>query len=112
MKKETKSLPKVRPALSPEAEEEVLISLAYNRAKEQLLDGTASSQVITHFLKLGTEKARLETKKIESDIALQEAKARAYEANDRIEALYSNAIEAMREYNGQTSNNEEEEYDD
>lgn len=100
MKKEIKSNVKVRPALTPEAEEEQMIALAVNLAKQQLLDGTASSQVITHFLKLGTEKERLEREKIKRDIMVQEAKARAYETNENIETLYSEAISAMREYSG------------
>ena len=51
--KSPKETRKIRPALSPEARENQLIDLAVNLAEQQLLDGTASSQVITHFLKLG-----------------------------------------------------------
>lgn len=100
MKKETNSSRRVRPALSPEAEEEQMISLAVDLAKKQLIEGTASSQVITHFLKLGTERERLEREKIKRDILVQEAKAKAYETNESIEAMYRDAISAMKEYSG------------
>ena len=52
----TKQTRTMRQALTPEAEENQCIHLAMQRAKEQLLDGTASSQVIVHFLKLGSSK--------------------------------------------------------
>ena len=51
---------KIRPALTPEARENQMISLAVDLAGKQLQEGTASSQVITHFLKLGSTKQQLE----------------------------------------------------
>lgn len=100
MKKESKNVSQIRPAMTPEAEEEQMISLAVNLAKQQLLDGTASSQVITHFLKLGTEREKLEREKIKKDIAVQEAKAKAYDNAENMQELYAEAITAMREYSG------------
>ena len=47
---------KIRPALTPEARENQMISLAVDLAEKQLMEGTASSQVITHYLKLGSTK--------------------------------------------------------
>lgn len=44
----------MRPGLTIEADENLCISLATDLAKKQLIEGTASSQVITHYLKLGT----------------------------------------------------------
>lgn len=38
-----------RPALTPDARENQMISLAVDLAERQLEEGTASSQVITHF---------------------------------------------------------------
>ena len=58
---------KIRPALSPEARENQMISLAVDLAEKQLIEGTASSQVITHFLKLGTTKAELEKEKLRKE---------------------------------------------
>ena len=91
---------KSRPALSPEAQESRMISLAVDLAEKQLMEGTASSQVITHFLKLGSVKAQLETEKLRKETALLEAKTEALESSARVEELYNNAITAMRSYSG------------
>ena len=90
----------MRPALTPEARENQLISLAVDLAEQQLRDGTASAQVITHYLKLGATTAQLEKRNLEKDIELKEAKTKALESAERQEELYANAIKAMREYNG------------
>lgn len=92
---------KIRPALTPEARELQMIDLAVSLAEKQLQDGTASSQVITHFLKLATEKTKLEQEKLRQDIRLQEAKTESLHSAKRVEELYTNALNAMRNYNGQ-----------
>lgn len=97
---DSKSTRKIRPALTPEGEEAQAISLAYNLAKQQLMDGTASSQVITHFLKLGTERARLEKEKIIKENKLLDVKANAIENSQREEELFEKAIAAMKSYKG------------
>lgn len=89
-----------RPALTPEARENQLIALAIDRAEQQLLDGTASSQVITHYLKLGSTKERLEREKLERENELLRAKAESIQSAQRIEELYKNALDAMRSYRG------------
>ena len=91
---------KLRPALSPEARENQLISLAMDRAEQQLLDGTASSQVITHFLKLGTAKYQYETEKLKHDTELVQAKTDALESAKNVESLYAEALKAMKTYSG------------
>lgn len=91
---------KGRPALTPEARENQLISMAYNLAEQQMLDGTASSQVITHFLKLGTTKAKLEIEKTKKETALLAAKEESLQSTKRIEELYSKALSALRDYGG------------
>lgn len=91
---------RTRPALTPEAREQQMISYAVDLAERQLLDGTASSQVITHFLKLATTKARLEEKKIEQEIELNKARTKAIDNMEESRVLYENAIKAMREYSG------------
>lgn len=91
---------RTRPALTPEAREQQMISYAVDLAERQLLDGTASSQVITHFLKLATTRARLEEKKIEQEIELNRAKTKAIDNMEESRVLYENAIKAMREYGG------------
>ena len=95
--------PKVRPALTQEAEEVQMTALAMKLAKEQLLNGTASSQVITHFLKLGTERARLEKEKIIKENKLLDVKANAIENSQREDELFEKAIAAMKRYNGDYS---------
>lgn len=92
---------KMRPAITPEAEENRMISLATKLAEKQLLDGSASSQVITHYLKLGTMKAQLEKEKLERENELLRAKTENLESAKRIEELYAKAISAVRTYSGQ-----------
>lgn len=89
------------PAMSPEARENQLISLAINLAEKQLAEGTASSQVITHYLKLATTRERLEREKLEQENALLRAKTQAYESARNVEALYADAIKAFKSYNGE-----------
>lgn len=89
-----------RPGLTPEARENQLISLAIDQAEKQLIEGTASSQVITHFLKLGSSKAELEREKLAMENELIKAKTEALQSQKRIEELYANAINAMRNYSG------------
>ena len=101
---------KMRPALSPEAEENQMISLAVDLAKQQLIDGTASSQVITHFLKLGTTKNQLELEKLKSENELLKAKTETLQSAKRIEELYEEAMNAMKGYSGHPVS-EDDEYD-
>lgn len=91
---------KIRPALTPEARENQLISLAIDLAERQLLEGTASSQVITHYLKLGSTKERIEKEILGEQKKLIEAKTQALQSAPKMEALYKNALDAMREYSG------------
>jgi hypothetical protein len=92
---------KQAPATNPEARERQLIALAVDRAEQQLLDGTASSQVITHFLKLATEKERLEREKLERENELLRAKTEALQAEKTKEELYRNVLTALKKYSGQ-----------
>lgn len=91
---------KNRPALTPEARENQLISLAVDLAEQQLRDGTASSQVISHYLKLGSTKASLEKEKLERENELLRAKTENLESAKRVEELYNEALNAMRNYSG------------
>lgn len=91
---------RTRPAITPEGRETQLIAKAINLAEKQLDEGTASAQVITHFLKLGTETARLEREKLERENILLAAKAEALESNKRSEELFERALKAMSDYQG------------
>ena len=78
-----------------------MISLAVDLAERQLEEGTASSQVITHFLKLGSSKERLEREKLEEENKLLRAKTESLQSQKRVEELYAEALTAMRRYSGQ-----------
>ena len=92
---------KIRPALTPEARENQLISLAVDLAEKQLQEGTASSQVITHYLKLGSTKERIEREILEKQKELITARTESLQSAKKVEELYENAINAMRNYSGQ-----------
>lgn len=91
---------KMRPALTPEARENQMISLAMDLAEQQLRDGTASSQLITEFVKRGSTKARLEKEILAEQKELMAAKTENLRSAQRIEELYADAIKAMRNYAG------------
>lgn len=97
----SKSTKAIRPALTPEARENQLIALAVDLAEQQLREGTASSQVITHYLKLGSTKERLEKEKLEEENKLLRAKTENIKSMKRSEELMEEALRAFRQYNGQ-----------
>lgn len=96
------------PATTPEEREDQLISLAVRLAEQKLADGTASNQIIVHFLQKGSAKERLERKKLEMETELLVAKADQINSSKRSEETYAKAIEAMRSYSGSI----QQEYDD
>ena len=104
----SKQRKKLRPALSPEARENQMIALAVDLAEQQLIDGTASAQVVTHFLKLGTTKAELEKEKIRKETELLGAKIQMADSIEEQKKLAEDAIKAMRNYNG---TGEDDEYE-
>ena len=89
---------KMPPALSPDAREQQMIHLAVELAEKQLMEGTASAQVITHYLKLGSMRERLEREKLRKENAMLEAKAESLKSAKRVEELFSEAISAFRGY--------------
>lgn len=98
---------KIRPALTVEARENQLISLAYDLVEKRLLEGTATSQETTHFLKMGSPRARIEKEILEKQKELISAKTEALQSAKRIEELYADAIAAMRKYSGHGDYDEE-----
>lgn len=102
----------IRPALTPESREDQLINLAINLAEQQLMDGTASSQVLSHFLKLGSIKEKKELEMLEYQKELLKAKTESLKSEKKIEELYSKALDSMRRYSGQDDFNGEEEDDE
>ncbi len=102
MAKNTKKSKTLRPALTPEARENQLVSLAIDLAEKQLLEGTASSQVISHFLKLGSIKGQIELEKQRKEMKLLDAKTANLESSKNIEKLYEEAMGAMKQYKGES----------
>lgn len=103
-KKKPKPLDRSRivshPASTPEARENQMIGYAVDLAEQQLIDGTASSQVIVHYLKLASSKEKLEREILAEQKKLISAKTEALESAKRVEELYANALAAMKEYSG------------
>ena len=100
------SIRAIRPALTPEARENQMISLAVDLAERQLQEGTASSQVITHYLKLGSMRERLEREKLEEENKLLKARTEQIQSMKRVEELYEEAIKAMSNYSGEGEQDE------
>ena len=98
--KTTEPVRKRRPAMTPEAREQQMIALAVDLAEKQLQEGTASSQVITHYLKMGSMKERLERERLEEENKLLRAKTKAYENAEEVKILYADAIKGIRDYSG------------
>lgn len=105
-----KSTEKTRVPLDQDAREAYMVNLAYNLAEQQLIDGTATSQVITHFLKLGTMREEMEIENLKKQNELLIAKVEPLKSAKRIETLYEEALNAMRDYSGQS--NLEDTFDD
>lgn len=103
---------RIRPALTPESREDQLVALAINLAEKQLLEGTASAQVISHFLKIGSTKERIEKEILEEQKDLIKAKTEALKSEKRVEELYKEALDAMRRYSGQEIVEEDEDEED
>lgn len=97
-----------RPARTPEARENQMIALAVDLAEKKLRDGTASNQIITHYLKLGSTKERIEKEILERQCDLITAKTDALQSQKRQEDIYTEALKAMRSYSGHSV----EEYDE
>ena len=98
--KKTKKSGSKRPAKTPEARENHLISLAVDLAEKQLEDGTAKATTINHFLELATTKKQLELEKLRQETKLMEAKTESIESARRTESLYKEALDAFMRYSG------------
>ena len=101
-----------RPALSPEARDNQLISLTIDLVEQQLRDGTASPTIVAHYLKLGSSKERLERERLERENELLRAKVETLRSSQRSDEMYEKALKAMRSYSGFISDEEENDYQD
>lgn len=101
-------VPPSRPPLTPEAQENRMIALAMDLAEKQMREGTASSQVICHFLKLATVKDQLELEKIRNETELAKAKAENLKSSQRSEEMIKEAYEAFKSYKGASDSDDED----
>lgn len=99
-KKSTDDVRRSAPAHSPEARENQMIALAMDVASKRMREGTASSQVVTHFLKLGSMREELEKEKLQQENELLRAKTESLQSSKRVEELYKQALSAMSAYSG------------
>lgn len=102
----------IRPALSPEARENQLISLAIDLVEQRLIDGTASAQETVHYLKLASRKAKVELERAELENELIKAKTQSIRDQADIKTLYKDAIDAMRKYGGHGGDVDDDDYDE
>jgi hypothetical protein len=109
---QAEAIPIRPPATTPQDRENQLISAAMDLAERQILGGTASAQVITHYLKLGSSREHLEKYKITMENKLLDAKREMLESQQRSEELFGEALKAMSLYQGKTSVDDEDEFDD
>ena len=91
---------RARPATTVEARENQMLALAVDLAEKQLREGTASAQVITHYLKLGTQQHELEREKLQAEVQNLRIRSEQAAAATRVETLYAEALDAMRAYSG------------
>lgn len=100
--------PKRPPATTPEARENQMVALAFDLAEKQLAEGTASAQVVSHYLKLGSTRERLEREKLARENELLRSRIEALASTKQVEELYRNALNAMRSYAGQEVSEDDE----
>lgn len=101
--------PRSKPGVTPESRMNQLIAEAYDLVEKRLLNGTATSQETTSLIRLGSDRAKLEKEKLIQENLLLQAKTNAIESEKRIEELYLNALNAMRDYSGSVINEDDEE---
>lgn len=101
----------LRPATTPEGRESQLVSLAFDLVEKRIREGTATSQEVTHFLKLGSSREALEQQRIRHENELLEVKSQAIKSQERMEETYKHALDAMRRYSGQDPIDQQQEYD-
>ena len=109
----TKSGPrKTAPVRTPEAQEQLMINLSMKQAEQMLRDGRAPAQIVVHFLKLATEKAKYENEKLKAETEMAISKSDLMKSQQHSEELYAKAIEAFKSYGGVSSYEEEDDYYD
>lgn len=108
---ETPSKPR-KIATTLEARENQLIAAAFDLAEKQIRNGTASSQVVTHYLKLGSSREKLEQERLRGEVSLNETKIATLQSQKKVEEMYGAALAAMRSYAGQDDRDSDPDFDD
>lgn len=103
---------KSRRGTTPEGRERQLVALAVDLAEQQMREGTASAQVITHFLKLGSSRESLEQKRLEYEIEMTKAKTAQIASQEQTEKLMQDAMAALTKYKGEQQPEQENRFDD
>ena len=104
---ERKKRPTRPPATTREGRENQLVAAAVDLAEKQLREGTASAQVITHYLKLGSTREQLEQERLANENKLVQAKVQQITDQGKVEEMYQKALRAMRTYAGYDDADEE-----
>ena len=100
------------PARTPQERENELIDAAVDLVHRQIQEGTASSMVLTHYLKLGSSRERLEQTRLEHEIELAKTKREQLISEMQMGELIQAALKAMRTYSGQSAEIEDAEFDE
>lgn len=95
------------PGYTDDAREKRLISLAMDNAEQRLADGTAGPSIIVHFLKLGSEMAKLAAEKVRQETCLLEAKKQSIESSEKSGEYYERVLEAIKSYNRSSDDDDE-----
>ena len=101
----------ISPAKTPEDQEQRMINLTMRQTEQMLKEGRAPAPVLVHFLRLATEKTKLENKKLESDMKLAEAKIKVMESQKHSDELYEKALAAFKSYGGGSFGGPPDSYD-
>lgn len=96
---------------SSDSREKVMIDLAMDAVEERIRSGKASASEYVHFLKLGTEQAKLEREKLRQENKLLEAKTQSIEQSAEMREIIDKAMEMFSIYHGDVEY-EDEDYEE
>lgn len=110
--KSSKTNHNLSPALTDDAEELQMISLARQLSMERMKSGTASAQEIVYWLKMGSSEKRIEKEILEEQKKLVKAKTKAINDAEVTAKAYQDAVAALKTYQGiEDSEEGDESYD-
>lgn len=89
-----------RPATRPQNRENQLIDLAMGLVEERIRQGKASDSLLVQICRMGSSREKLEKEHLRVQNELARAKTHSIESADRMDAMYQEAMQAMRTYSG------------